>query len=402
MPSNTTIEMSPLQNKLQNMYWRVFIYIVIWTSTISSLMILMFLLIYFLIPLDQIPFMEYMLAPGSKSVEDTVIGSFYETILSLLSMMVSFELMMIATKAEKLYIQALGELKEAQAFLFTLEISRVSNNSGAKFVTAIFDSLQGPTLKENQASIVQEVTCVYNLENYFQNANQKRFINFSSHNSLLPSQNTSQTNSKTITRDNANASLQVPKHLFMDLFDTQNLYFNGKMLVVLRDLEVVYDILNLYHCGLLETKIQTDVDSAVKMGLLGLKQSHILDALNQADKNALFQNLKIKIAPDSHDIIWNYYCKPSKEIKKENRMKIVVCIVISVLTSLIVGGIYYVATKDTLNLKFVDSSRGYSANIFGKTFYYSWITIVSIITMFILPIFGSTLIEFFATTMLCD
>jgi hypothetical protein len=402
MPSTTQIEISNLQNKLQSIYWRVFVYIIIWTSVISALFILKSLLIFYLIPITNMTFITFMLAPETNSVEDTIIGSFYETILSLLSMMISFALMMIATKAEKLYIQSLGELKDPQAFLFTLEISRVPNNSSARFMTAIFDSLQGPTIKENQESIVQEVTCVYNLENYFENSTQKRFINFNSHNTLNMTPNHTQTNSKIITRDNKSESVQVSKHLILNLYDAQYDFFNGKMLVVLRDLEVVYDILNLYHCGLLETKIQTDVDSALKMGLLGLKKNQILDALNQADKNSLFQNLKIKIAPDAHDIIWNYYCKSDKEKKRENRIKIIVCVVIAVLTSLLMGGIYYVSTKEFLNLKFVDSSKGWKFNAFGFEIFMNWITLLSIPAMLILPFIGSLLIEFFADSMQCD
>ena len=397
MTSNKTIETSNLQNKLQGVYWKVLTYILIWTSVISLLFILKSLLIYFLIPITHVSFLTFMMAPENNSVEDSIIGSFYETIVSLLSMMVSFMLMMIASKAEKLYIQSLASMSEPQAFLFSLEIDGVPNIKSAQFLANVFESLQGPDSKKENKSLVQDVIYVFDMETYFDEKYEKKFINF---NSINQTQNLTIT--QTQTRDNKSGQIQISKHLLMNLKSIPFRNFNGKMIVVLNDLEVIYDILNLYHCGLFRVKVQSDVDSAIKMGLLGMRKNKILDALDSADKNSLFHNLKIKLAPDSHNIIWNFYSKSQKSKKRDTRWRILICLIISCLISLIVAVIYYLTIKELLFVKFIDSSDAWKFTIADTVILMNWKIFLGTISSFLFPIFGSLLIEVFAEYFQCD
>ena len=400
MTSNKTIETSNLQNKLQNIYWRVLIYILIWTGVISLIFILKSLLIYFLIPISHISFFTFLMAPENNSVEDTVIGSFYETIVSLLSMMVSFMLMMIASKAEKLYIQGLGAMKEPQAFLFSLEIDGVPNIKSAQFLASVFESLQGPDPKRENQCLVHDVIYVFDMETYFDEKHERKFINFE--NSISQNQNLTITQNHTQTRDNKSGQVQISKHLLMNLKSIPINNFNGKMIVVLQDLDVVYDILNLFHCGLFKVKVQSDVDSAIKMGLLGMRKNKILDALDSADKNSLFHNLKIKLAPDSHNIIWNYYSKSNKIKKRDTRWRVLICLIISCLISLIVAVIYYLTIKELLFVKFLDSSEAWKFTIADTVILMNWKILLGTLASLILPIFGSLLIEVFAEYFQCD
>lgn len=404
MNSNTTIETSKLQNKLQSIYWRVLTYILIWTSVISILFLLKSFLIYFLIPIKHVSLFTFMMAPENNSVEDTIIGSFYETIVSLLSMMVSFMLMMIASKAEKLYIEGLGSMKEPQAFLFSLEIDGIPHIKSAQFLASVFESLQNPDSKKQVKSMVNDVIYVFDLENYYDEKNQTKFINFDSSRNQSLSQNLTQnqTQNQTETRDAKSGQIQVSNNLLKNLQSIPINHFNGKMIVVLQDLEIVYDILNLYHCGLFEVKVQNDVNSAIKMGLLSMHKSRILDALDRADKNSLFKNLKIKLAPDSHNIIWNLYGKSNKNKKRDTTWRVIICLIISFLISLIVSVIYYLTIKELLLVKLIDSSQAWSFTIADTVILMNWKILLGTIASLLLPIFGSLLIEVFAEYFQCD
>ena len=397
MTSNITIEVSTLQNKLQNIYWRVLSYIVIWTSVISILFIIKSLLLYFLIPIKNQSIISFMLSPEGNSVQDSPIGAFYETILSLLSMMVSFVLMMIASKAEKLYIEALGSMKQPQAFLFALEIDGVPNINSADFLTSIFQSLQGPNQKRfEDESIVHDVIYAFDMETYFDSQNENRFIKFPN----LSMQN--QTQSKTETKDNKSEIITRSNAQMKRFGLIKKNNYNGKMIIVLKDLEIVYDILNLFHCGLFETKVQSDVDSAIEMGLLNFHKNLILDALNKTDKNALFHNLQIKIAQDSHDIIWNYYAKSEKEKSRELWWRVMVCIIISVILSFIVGVIYYSSTIESFNVKFVDNSNAWQIPIGNAIFFLNWKMLLYMLALLLIPLMGSLLVEEMAEYIKCD
>ena len=400
MASNKTIEISSLQNTLQRIYWRVLIYIVIWTSVISLLFLTKSLLMFFLIPIDNMPLMTFLISPEQNSVQDTVIGSFYETILSLLSMMFSFALMMISSKAEKLYIEGLAQMKEIQPFLFSLEINGLPNINSAHFLMSIFETLQGPESKSDDGSLVQDAICVFDMEHYFDTKNEKRFLAFNKAQSQSRSHN--QTQSKSETRDNQHEPSRASRHLLLQLHSIPSRKFNGKMILILRDLEVVYDILNLFHCGLFQTKIQSDVDSAIEIGALDFRKDLIFEALNKADKNALFENLSLQLAQDSHDIIWGYYAKSQTRRAREMWCRVFVCLVISCLFSFIVAVIYYFSTTEFLHIVLVDSSQAWRIQIAGIVISTNWKILVATLMIVLLPLLGSTLVEILAEYIQCD
>ena len=383
--SKTTIETSQLQNKLQTIYWKVILYIVIWTFLISILFVIKSLLIFFLVPIEHVPLMTYLLSPEVNSVEDSIIGSIYETILSLLAMLTSFCLMMIANKAEKLYIQSFKDLDDPQISLYSLEISGLPNIKSANFLASIFEGLHSKELKKGE-SLVADVVYIFDMEKYlYDKSNLGKTL-------IIRKDIKKQTSDKSSTEN-----LDFTPKEAMKLAKRYQLlpykHFSGKMIIVLRSLELVYDILNLFHCGLFLEKIRSDVNSAIEMGILSNKRHKILEALDARDSNALFTKLNIQSARDSHDLIWPYYGKPEISKRADMKWRILLTVVVSCLISFLVSVIYYLSIKELFRLKFVDCSDAWIITISGTKIFLNWQIVLSAIAAVVIPFLGSVLIE---------
>lgn len=442
MSSSKTIEVSSLQTTLQKVYMRVQVYIVVWTSLLCLLFVAKSLLIYFLVPVEGVPLSTFLMAPENNSVQDTPLGSFYDTILSLMSMMFSFALMMIASKAEKLYIEGLATMPEPPAFLFSLEIDVLPNVNSARFLASIFETLQSREAQPQEWSLVQDAVCVFDMENYFDAQGERRFLGFrrqstektplkakeaplsresnsrenkgsekakgsrkksvSGKGDFAQKNEHSRSEAQSVTREHREARVQGTQDQLIRLHSVPDLKFNGKMILVLRELEVVYDILNLFHCGLFQTKIQSDVDSAFEIGALNFRKDLMLEALNKADKNALFENLNIRLAQDAHDIIWSHFAKSERARSRELWCRVCVCLAISCLVSLLVAVIYYLSTAEFLHIVLVDDSEALSFSIGELTIRTNWKILVATLSILVLPLMGSVLVEVLAEYVQCS
>ena len=83
--------------------------------------------------------------------------------------------------------------------------------------------------------------------------------------------------------------------------------FNGKIIMTFRNLEMVFDILKLYNCGLLNVKLRSDFEAIMDLGLLGGKPSKLKEALDENNKEALCNVMEITAARSPNDIIWQNY-----------------------------------------------------------------------------------------------
>ena len=425
--SETTIESSPLQSRLQTIYWKVIVYIVIWTTVLSLLFILKSLLIYFLLPIKHLPVLDFLLSPETNSVEDTSLSSLYETILSLLAMLTSFALMMISTKAEKLYIASFKEIEDPQVFLFSLEISGLPNIRSADFVTRMFEGLQGDSISPHE-NAVAEVVYVFDMDDYFETKREmSNYVNTdpklnerirksrlslaqnlkgqSEHGtsnygtatggpSSFKFKQSSGTNPNSRSRAFSTDLKSRRSKLLTSKFQSMPMnQYNGKMIITFRNLELVYDIINLFHCGLLNVKIRSDLESALQLGILGGKPSKLAEALDDTDKNSLFNKISIKAARDPHDMIWPYYGLRQSTKLRDKRWRLLMCFVISIIVSFLVAVVYYLSIRELLKLKFLDSTGAWTLSIGETKIYMNWKIIVMMVVTLVVPLLGTLIVE---------
>lgn len=433
--SKTTIETSQLQNNLQRIYWKVIVYIVIWTSVLSVVFLIKSILIYYLLPITHIPLLEFLLSPETNSVEDTKLNSLYETILSVLAMIMSFALMMISTKAEKLYIAAFGKIDDIEIFLYSIEIKNIPNIVAADLLARIFESLRGDSISPS-LNAIQHIEVIFNMEDYFQAKNNLMNIIYTdkkleqdikkaresregknhqtsvggSKNGL---ENQSENGTKTYTKSQTNTFSKTQSQSksrltlvskgvtivggFETLIEKFNQMpkdnFNGKIIMTFRNLEMVYDILLLYNVGLLNVKLRSDYESVMNLGLLGGQPSKLKEALDEENKEALCNVIKITAARDPNDIIWSYYGLPDSQKLSDKRWRILMCFIISIIISFLVAVVYYLSIRELLKLKFIDSTGAWTISLGETKIFMNWKLILMMIVTLVVPMMGWLIVE---------